>query len=141
MNLFRLAGLQRLRKVQEDEAAATLARSAVAHRREQERARRALDGLAGSELADETVLAWRASVASRAAHSAALVAAEAGVRRAADDERAATAAWSAARQRSKTLEKLADKHAEAEALDDARTEQRVLDELAGRRPPATQDAP
>lgn len=133
MSIFRLAGLQRLRKAQEDEAAAELARSTAARRREQEKAARALDGLAGSELSDETVLAWRASVAARAAHSAALVLAEAGAQVAAAQERQASAAWSAARQRSKTLEKLAERHAVEQAVEQGRAEQRTLDEVASRR--------
>jgi flagellar FliJ protein len=133
VSLFRLAGLHRLRKVQEDQAAAELAASARTRRLLQRRAERALDGLAGSELSEGDVLAWQASVAARAAHTAAVVAARANAAAAEEEERAAAAAWTRARQRSATIDKLAVRHDEAVRAEDDRVEQRALDELATRR--------
>jgi flagellar FliJ protein len=131
---FRLAGLLRLRELQEDQAAARLAASnAVLRAAEQRRddtlaalVRHALPGRAESG-------AWRLSVTGRAnlAHllaDAGVDVADAGVRVGED-----TAGWSAARSRSVGLEKLRDKHREAVAVEDGRLEQLALDEIASRR--------
>jgi flagellar FliJ protein len=133
VSLFRLAGLHRLRKLQEDQAAAELASSARTRRLLQRRAELALDGLSGSELSEGDVLAWQASVAARAAHSAAVVAARASEAAAEEAERAASAAWTRARQRSATIDKLAERHAALVRAEDEHAEQVVLDELAIRR--------
>jgi flagellar protein FliJ len=130
---FRLAGLLRLRELQEDQAAARLAAShAVLRGAEQRRdetlatlVRHAMPGRADSG-------AWRLSVTGRTtlAHllaDAGRQVADAG-RRVGED----TADWSAARSRSVGLEKLRDKHREAVALEDGRAEQLALDEVASR---------
>jgi flagellar FliJ protein len=130
---FRLAGLLRLRELQEDQAAARLAASHAVLRDAERRRRDTLDTLvrhAMPEHADAGV--WRLSVTGRASLShlladAGVAVADAGVRVGQD-----TADWSGARSRSVGLEKLRDKHREAVALEDGRAEQHALDEVASR---------
>ncbi|MEV7972390.1 flagellar FliJ family protein [Cellulomonas sp. NPDC089187] len=134
MSAFRLAGLLRLRSLAEEQAAVELAG-----------ATRARDAAAARRAATEQALgaaqfppgtngtAMRAVIASRLALSGLLV-----------EQRALTAAaqqvmddraedWSTARTRTRTLEKLEQKHVTAESQADQRAEQLVLDEIAGRR--------
>ncbi|GIG24073.1 flagellar export protein FliJ [Cellulomonas denverensis] len=134
MSAFRLAGLLRLRALAEEQAAVELAGATRA--RDTAAARRAAteDALGAAGLpAGTDATALRAVIASRLALGGLLV-----------EQRALTAAaqqvmddraedWSAARTRTRTLEKLEDKHATAEAEADQRAEQLVLDEIAGRR--------
>ena len=78
-------------------------------------------------------LAWHAAVAGRAALGALLVERRGEVVQAesATDDRAQT--WTDARQRVRALERLEERHDEAERAEEARAEQKVLDEVAGRR--------
>jgi len=139
MSAFRLAGLLRLRRSQEEIAAAELARANA--EREAARARRAetermLDGQAFPDRADED--AWRMAVATRAAlgalvaeHTLALAAASA-------QAEARGKEWTEARVRTTTLEKLEARHDEQVRAEEERVEQIALDETATRR--ATQAA-
>lgn len=138
---FRLAGLLRLRRLQEDQAAAVLARAnaerqdAVDHRDE------TAEMLAGTIFpAHGDELVWRAAVAGRASltgltmeATAALAAVEARV-----DQ--ATGEWSAARTRATTLSKLEERHEVLVRAEEEAAEQLVLDEAASRRHQAAQTA-
>jgi flagellar FliJ protein len=131
---FRLAGLLRLRSIAEEQAAARLAgasgiRDAAVARR---KATEAMLGDAEFPV-DMDVLGMRAVVASRMALSALLVDQRARVSITQDAVDAADAEWSAARTRTRTLEKLEEKHDVAVRLEEQRAEQIVLDEVAGRR--------
>lgn len=134
MSAFRLAGLLRLRSLAEEQAAVELAGAtrsrdaAVARRVATEEAL----GAAQFPLGNNPT-AMRAIIASRLALSGLLVEQRALTTAAQQvmDERADD--WSAARTRTRTLEKLEEKHVTAETEADQRAEQIVLDEIAGRR--------
>jgi flagellar FliJ protein len=130
MRLFPLAGLLRLRHLQQDQAASQLA---VANGRMREnnfrqmRARTAL-GSTMSEVANMAAL--HAVAAARASSRSTLADLEgvgAEVRAEVDQ---AQAVFEAARSRAIRLEKLEGRHAEAVVADDIHKEQTALDEIA-----------
>jgi flagellar FliJ protein len=129
---FRLAGLLRLRQIQQDQAASDLA---AARRRANEsaaRERRAQASLSGiaTDVGDSTVLyAIAAARASSRSMLAELQEIERADREKADD---ANAAFTNARARSVGLEKLERRHIEGVDTADLRAEQAVLDEIATR---------
>ncbi|TRW45626.1 flagellar export protein FliJ [Georgenia yuyongxinii] len=134
MSTFRLAGLGRLRRLQEDHAAAELARRATDRRGADRRTSDARDRLAGTVLSGTSdPQSWRAAVAARAAMSATVIAAQAAAEVAAEHETLAQSQWVAARKRSKTVEKLAERHRDEEQVAELRAEQQVLDEMATQR--------
>ncbi|HEV7566974.1 MAG: hypothetical protein QOD05_1709 [Microbacteriaceae bacterium] len=127
---FSLAGLLRLRHVQQEEAAAELAR---ANRRLRETAARrerayALLEETASAVGDSTTLV--AVAAARASSRSMLAALDAVTNDQQSDANRAQAAFNAARAGSIGLEKLEHKHAVALATEDVRAEQGVIDELA-----------
>lgn len=131
---FRLAGLLRLRSMAEEQAAAQLAdrtrtRDAAAAR--SSATEQALSGAAFPVTMDAT--AMRAVVASRMALSSLLVDHRARVDVAQDAMTTAQDDWAAARTRTRTLEKLQEKHEAVVRVEEQRAEQVVLDEVAGRR--------
>lgn len=128
---FPLAGLLRLRRLQEEAAAGRLAAANISLRETTDSHARTLQTLADSPLA-VTDSATLAAVAAARASSRAMLTdlAALGVRRAADAAQAQTA-FSAARAESVGLEKLESRHAVEVAAEDLRTEQTALDELAG----------
>ncbi|WP_199422587.1 flagellar export protein FliJ [Actinotalea solisilvae] len=131
---FRLAGLLRLRGMQEEQAAAHLARenaSLTAAQRREEATARALAGTDLPERADD--LSWQAAVAARAAATGML--AEAIAARDVVDFRVrrATGEWSDARARALMIRKLEERHQAALVAEELRLEQLVLDEAAARR--------
>ncbi|GIG35495.1 flagellar export protein FliJ [Cellulomonas pakistanensis] len=135
---FRLAGLLRLRALAEEQAAAQRAvsvrgRDAAAARAAATEA--ALGSAAFPPGADARAV--QAVVASRLALSAMLVDRRAQVLVAQDEVDVADAAWAEARSRTRTLEKLQEKHDAAVRAEEQRAEQVVLDEVAGRRAVAT----
>ncbi len=134
MSRFRLAGLLRLRKMQEDTAAAELARRSM-HRRESERLEsKALAAIGEHRLeASGSAESWIASVAARSAYSASVDMARAAVGEAIEAETAAQLVYRAAKQKATTLDKLESRHIEAERAEEERVEQQVLDELATQR--------
>ena len=135
MSAFRLSGLMRFRKLQEDQAAADLAAANAARRRAEARRTAAAGALTVHEFqTDLGVAVFRASVASRAALRSFATEASVAVEVAATDVQQRELAWSDARKRSVPLEKLAERHAEREGAEDLRTEQLALDEIAGRGP-------
>ncbi|WP_404321181.1 flagellar FliJ family protein [Arthrobacter luteolus] len=128
---FPLAGLLRLRRLQQDSAAGNLAAANAALRRSSEARSEAYDSLAATPLqaADAaTLTAIAAARASSRSMLADLLAAEALEGAAVNS---AQAEFQAARARSVGLEKLETKHSDAVAVEDLRTEQNILDELAG----------
>ncbi|MCC3276458.1 MULTISPECIES: flagellar export protein FliJ [unclassified Arthrobacter] len=128
---FPLAGLLRLRQMQQERAAGELAAANVREKETVQARTEAYSALesSNSQAMDSATLiaiaAARASSRSMLADLNAL-----GARRTAEVE-AARAEFSAARARSVGLEKLEGKYAAAEAAEDLRTEQNILDELAG----------
>ena len=134
-NLFRLAGLHRLRKMQEDATRAELAcarATAVQRRREDQRVRAVLGDSAvevASAEAVQSIAAARASSSSMLGELDALLA---------RDEEAvavAAAAHADARSRTRQLEKLEERHDARVRTESLRAEQLVLDEHAGRPKP------
>ena len=128
---FPLAGLLRLRQLQQERAAGDLA-AANARDQETRQARaEAYETLENSSSLPVDAATMHAIAAARASSRSMLADLNAlGARRTTDVE-AARAEFSAARARSVGLEKLEGKFAEAEAAEDLRTEQTILDELAG----------
>lgn len=133
MRSFRLASLLRLRSAQEDQAAAALAREAAARLAASQVVRGRQHGLAGHRLPDQgTNVEWTASVAARAALSSAHRDAVDTFALAQERVSEAESTWGEARQRTRSLEHLAEVHAAAAAKEGARREQLALDEHASR---------
>ncbi|WP_034623672.1 flagellar export protein FliJ [Cellulomonas sp. URHE0023] len=131
---FPLAGLLRLRTMSEDRAASELALARRDQVRAEQRALETAERLSGATMPSGTgLLAFQASVASRSALGSLLIEhrRDVSVAETVTDER--TEAWSEARQQVRTLERLEERHDEAERLEETRAEQKVLDEIAGRR--------
>ncbi len=126
---FRLAGLLRLRQLEQDQAAGDLAAAngllAEASER-QSKAFAELESTASDATGPATLAAIAASRAAARALLADLDVLEAGRRESAEHARAA---FSTARIRSIGLEKLESKHAVREAAEDVRAEQLFLDEI------------
>jgi len=127
---FRLAGLLRLRQVQEEQAASDLA-AANARSREnaarQNRARAALGGV-GAEATSSNVL--YAIAAARSSSRSMLAELEAVDVHNRADVADAAAAYAAARARSLGVEKLEQRHIETRDADDLAAQQAVVDEIA-----------
>jgi flagellar FliJ protein len=131
---FRLASLLRVRRAQEDQAAAELARAAAERLQASQRAERQRRQLAEHRTPEAaTSNEWMASVAARAALSAASRQADAVVTDADDRVSQATAVWQQARRDERTLERLEQRHDEQVAAEQARREQLTIDEHAVRR--------
>ena len=128
---FPLAGLLRLRQLQQDRAAGELA-AANAREQETRQARaEAYGALEESNSQAVDAVTMHAIAAARASSRSMLADLNAlGTRHTAEVE-AARAEFTAARARSVGLEKLEGKYAAAEAAEDLRSEQTILDELAG----------
>jgi len=132
---FRLASLLRVRRLQEDEAAAALASANRAAAEARQRSARASARLAGAALDDSVpVGVWQAITAARATMRRELEDAEALVHASRAVCAEAERAWLAARTRVKTFERLEEQHAALVAAAELAEEQKALDEAAGRRP-------
>ncbi|WP_298462459.1 flagellar export protein FliJ [uncultured Cellulomonas sp.] len=140
---FRLAGLLRLRTLQEEQAAAALAAAHAGLQRADAARRATLAGLAGHAMpATGDAGAWRVATTGRAALTHLLADAAIAVDQAGERVTEHTADWSAARSRTVGLEKLHDQHRTAVLAEDARAEQHALDEVAARTArPAADPAP
>jgi len=127
---FRLAGLLRLRQVQEEQAASDLA-AANARSREnaarQNRARAALGGVGAEATSSNVLYAIAAARSSSRSMLAELEAVDVHNRANVAD---AAAAYAAARARSLGLEKLEERHIENRNADDVAAQQAVVDEIA-----------
>ncbi len=144
---FSLAGLARVRQLQEERAAADLALA----NRQRQRAEIALDeherSLAsqdfpehGPTLAElhaynhvQHVPTWHAVVAARASVAAMLRESNEVLRLASADANRATDEWNAAKMRAAMIDKLKERHDREVEAEDLREEQIVLDETALRR--------
>lgn len=134
MSGFRLAGLLRLRKLQEEQAAADLARANAERAAAVQRRRDTEALLNDASLPERTdTLSWRVAVAARASLGGMLTEATLAVQAAGVVAEQRTAAWSATRVAATTLGKLEERHDEAVRLETERAEQLVLDESATRR--------
>ncbi|MET0934133.1 MAG: flagellar export protein FliJ [Mycetocola sp.] len=129
---FSLAGLLRLRRIREDQAAGGLAAANARVRENAERTAQVRSSLgeAGTEVSNTAALnavsTARASTRSMLAELNALAV----LRQTAADESAAE--FAAARSQSVRIEKLALRHGERVAQQDLHAEQIVLDEIASR---------
>jgi flagellar FliJ protein len=130
---FRLASLLHLRSMAEDRAAAELAAAARARAAADAR-RRDTEVMLGSASmpARSDELHFRAAAASRAAEGSLLMERRSEVRIADEEVRVADAAWTAARVRTKALERLEERHDAQVRAEDERAEQMVLDEVGAR---------
>lgn len=131
---FRLAGLLRLRKLQEEQAAAELGRANARRQRAEHTAEKAGRDLADHAFEPATELpVWRATVAARSALRQNVLLAGAAVNAAQQDVTQKEADWRASRVQAVPLEKLEEKHDKRVAAEDLRLEQIQLDEAATRR--------
>lgn len=131
---FRLAGLLRLRRLQEEQAAADLARANAERLAAVERRRVTAEMLGDSSLpalGDEAT--WKAAVAGRAALQGMVTESLVAIDLAAAQVDHAAGLWTEARTRATTLTKLEERHELAVRVEDDRLEQLVLDEAATRR--------
>ncbi|NJC21219.1 flagellar FliJ protein [Arthrobacter pigmenti] len=129
---FPLAGLLRLRQVNQDQAAADLAAANGRLRESSARRRQALVALDGSTAHIADTAALHAIAAARSAARGMLTelaAVEDGLR---SEATRAQEAFNAARTQTIGLEKLKERHAAEVSAEDLRTEQKTLDELASR---------
>lgn len=135
--VFRLAGLLRLRKLQEDQAAAALARANARrkdHRALMAQTRGTLEDTPG-EVSSATALRSAAAARSVSRH---LLADLAALNTSVEDEvRSAQAVLVEAKTASSALEKLAEKHAGEEMDRELHEEQLFLDELSTNKRPAS----
>ncbi|WAP51668.1 flagellar FliJ family protein [Arthrobacter sp. ATA002] len=128
---FPLAGLLRLRRLQEEAAAGKLAAANARVRETSAEHAGVYQALTESPLAATDSATLHAVSAARASSRAMLADLAALGSRHAAEAAAAQAAFSAARAESVGLEKLEARHAGVVAAEDLRAEQTVLDELAG----------
>ncbi|WP_250448170.1 flagellar export protein FliJ [Actinotalea sp. C106] len=128
---FRLGGLLRLRKLQEEQAEAEAARANAERRAADKRRYDTAVMLAGAALPDEgDELTWRAAIAARAALTGLTSESVTAVEAAQARVHEATAHWAEARARATALEKLEDRHSAALRTEEDHAEQLVLDEAA-----------
>ncbi|MCQ2002037.1 flagellar export protein FliJ [Arthrobacter zhaoxinii] len=128
---FPLAGLLRLRQLQQDRAAGELAAANLRMQETREARAGVYNALEASFSQPVDATTMNAIAAARSSSRSMLADLNAlGTRHAAEVEAARTE-FSSARARSVGLEKLEGKFAEGEAAEDLRTEQTILDELAG----------
>ncbi len=134
---FPLAGLLRLRKLQEDQAAAALSSARGRADEVRRRGSRLREALEAERSAPSSVDNIVAIAAARSSTSSMLLELEALGRSTADEEARALADHQESRRRALTLEKLEAGHEAARAAERGAEEQRALDELAlrGWRPP------
>ncbi|MFP5346370.1 MAG: flagellar FliJ family protein [Actinomycetes bacterium] len=126
---FRLASLLRLRRAQEDQASAELARAAAERLKASERADRQRQELASHRTpAACSPAGWTASIAARAALSAATRQAAVDVEQASARVDVATEAWRVRRRETKALEHLEQRHREQTTQQLLEEEQLRIDE-------------
>lgn len=128
---FALDGLLRLRRLEQEQAAGSLAAANAGRRESAAREAAARAGLGASPATPGTLNALHGIAAARA--SARSMVAELGAVTLDRQRRAEEAQqeYSEARRNTLSLEKLAARHAEVVAADELHAEQIVLDELAG----------
>ena len=145
MSAKAILALLKLRKVQQAQAKVDLATTNAVLRNEQKRAARVQRDLGDAHLSDETMAAWTAAVARRAALVADLDAARSYVAVAERDLGEKQAAWARARRAERSLERVVERHEIAQeqaalAADQRSLDDRTVAEFAARaRRRATQD--
>jgi flagellar protein FliJ len=134
MSRFKLAGLLRVRAVQEEQARRDLGASQVRLQRATDQLRQRHEALAaaggpsgGSASVFLAAVASRSSMAASVSHAAALLQATEGELSYARDQ------WLHARVRARAVERLAERHAADEQVAAGRAEQAFNDDLAGAR--------
>jgi flagellar FliJ protein len=133
VSTFRLMGLLRLRKLQEDGVRAELARTRATESQRRREAQRVRSVLGESAVDASSVEAVQSIAAARASSSSMLGEFEQLLAQDQEAVRAAEAAYAEAKTRTTQLEKLQEQHAARARRDDLRGEQKVLDEHASRR--------
>ncbi|MBZ2196859.1 hypothetical protein [Occultella gossypii] len=128
---FPLAGLLRVRRLQQDQRAGDLARANRRHREDVRRTERLAGVLAGSPVEVEDRATLVALVAARASARGLLAELRASEAGSASDVEDARAAHHDARAATTSLEKLEERHAAGVTLEELRAEQGALDETAG----------
>lgn len=133
MTKFSLAGLLRLRSVQEDRAAADLGTAERERSQAEHRVRETTDRLAGTQLPSGVDgPTWLAAAASRLTLGALLEDDTEHLAQAEEraDERRAD--WTRARQAERSVQRLEEHHAALDQAAELAAEQRALDEVAAR---------
>lgn len=128
---FPLAGLLRLRRLQEESAAGRLAAANARLREAGEGQARMIQALAASPVAATDSATLRTLAAARSSSRAMLADLHALHAQSTAAAAAASTDFQLARAESVGLEKLEARHADEVAAEDLRSEQTVLDELAG----------
>ncbi len=123
-----IMALLKLRKVQADQIKIDVAAANAVLRNENKRAARVRHELGEAHLSDETMAAWTASVARRAALVADLEGARALVARAESDLGEKQAAWARARRAERSLERVVERHERAQEEAALRADQKALDD-------------
>ena len=131
--LFPLAGLLRLRKLQQNQAALDLAEANARVAALQARRGRARSALGALGNTPQTIAALNAMAAARSSSRSMLAELDAMGRNHQETLDSAQSNYNAARAESVALEKLHDRHAAAVLAEDLHAEQTVLDEIAGAR--------
>lgn len=129
-NTFRLAGLLRFRKLQEDQASAGLARANANRRSHAARMSTAKDELAATTSEASSATALVAAAAARSASRSMLLEMQGLGATLAVHADAAQAELVLAKTSASTLEKLAERHQQASGYAELAAEQHFLDELA-----------
>lgn len=134
MSAFRLGGLLRLRRLEEERAAAELARANAERQAARERRARAGVELSAAMFEDGDEASFNAAVAGRASLMGMVE--ESNLWLAVTDDRAgvAKAYWSGRRTEVRALEKLEERHDAAVLVEEGRAEQLLADEVALRGP-------
>lgn len=133
MSTFRLMGLLRLRKLQEDGVRAELARTRAAESQRRRDEQRVRSVLGESAVEASSVEAVQSIAAARASSSSMLGEFETLLAQDAAAVASAEAAYAEARTRTTQLEKLQEQHATLTRREELRGEQKTLDEHASRR--------
>ncbi|MGI4894512.1 MAG: hypothetical protein ACRYF3_05290 [Janthinobacterium lividum] len=128
MSAKAILALLKLRKVQQEQAKVDLASANAVLRNEAKRATRVQRELGDAHLSDETMAAWTATVARRAALVADLDAARAYVASAETDLGEKQAAWARARRAERSLERVVERHEIAQEQAALAADQRALDD-------------
>lgn len=130
MTGFRLGGLLRLRRLEEERAAATLARANADRAAARERRSRVAMELSGASFDDGDSASFQAAVAGRASLMGLLE--ESALLLTMTTERADEAQqdWTERRTEVRTLEKLEERHDAAVVAEEGRAEQLLADEVA-----------
>jgi flagellar FliJ protein len=129
---FPLAGLLRVREVEEDRAAGELARAQRERAAADERVEAVRAELQRQDPRPANDAAWQAMVAGRAALSALLSESIAAKQAAEQQVRGREQDWTAARARTRAVERLAERHADRVTAAERKAEQAGLDEIAAR---------